>query len=137
LTTAILVDTHIILWVQIAPQRLTAGERRALDDARSRFVSAVTLWETAILMALGRVAADHRLLDIPDGFDLLPVRADHCKALLALPRRHRDPFDRMLMAQARGEHLALLTRDKAIIDYGSDGARVLLFAPDPTDRSGG
>jgi PIN domain nuclease of toxin-antitoxin system len=127
LTTAILVDTHIVLWVQIAPQRLTTEERRLLDNAESRYVSAVTLWETAILMALGRVANDQRLLEIPEGFDLLPVRADHCKALLILPRRHRDPFDRMLIAQASAEHLALLTRDKAIIDYGSDGAQVLSF----------
>lgn len=129
MTTAILVDTHIALWVQTAPLRLTARERQALDDAHSRYVSAVTLWETAILMALGRVGADHRLLDIPDGFDLLPVAAGHCKALLALPRRHCDPFDRMLIAQARVEHLALLTRDRAIIDYGSDGAQVLSLGP--------
>lgn len=129
MTTSILVDTHIVLWLQVAPFRLIAEERRALDDARSRYVSAVTLWEIAILMALGRAAADQRLLDIPDGFDLLPVRPDHCKELLGLPWRHRDPFDRMLIAQARAEHLALLTRDKAIIDYRSDGARTFSFAP--------
>ena len=66
-------------------------------------------------------------LDVPEGFELLPVLPDHCKALVALPRRHRDPFDRMLIAQARAEHLALLTRDKAIIAYGAAGADVLTF----------
>ena len=124
---AILVDTHLILWARIAPERLTIGERRALDDARLCFISAVSLWEIAILMALGRVAQDQRLLDIPDGFDLLPVLPDHCRSLVALPRRHRDPFGRMLIAQARAEHLALLTRDRAIIAYGAAGADVVTF----------
>jgi PIN domain nuclease of toxin-antitoxin system len=54
-------------------------------------------------------------LRAPDGFDLLPVLPDHCQALVALPRLHCDPFDRMLIAQARTEHLALLTRDRAIV----------------------
>jgi len=124
---AILVDTHLVLWARIAPERLTTGERRALDDARSCYVSAVSLWEIAILMALDRLAQDGRLLAVPDGFDLLPVLPDHCKALVALPRRLRDPFDRMLIAQARAEHLALLTRDRAIIAYGAAGADVVSF----------
>ncbi len=122
---ALLVDTHLVLWARIAPERLTIGERRALDGARSCYMSAVSLWEIAILMALDRVARDQRLLMVPDGFDLLPVLPDHCKALVALPRRHRDPFDRMLIAQARAERLALLTRDRAIIAYGSEGADVV------------
>ena len=124
---AILVDTHLILWARIAPERLTIGERRALDDARLCYISAVSLWEIEILMALDRVARDQRLLGIPDGFDLLPVLPDHCRALVALPQRHRDPFDRMLIAQARAEHLALLTRDRAIIEYGAAGADVVTF----------
>jgi PIN domain nuclease of toxin-antitoxin system len=90
-------------------------------------MSAVSLWEIAILMALDRVAQDQRLLMVPDGFDLLPVLPDHCKALGALPRRHRDPFDRMLIAQARAERLALLTRDRAIIAYGTADADVVTF----------
>ena len=124
---AILVDTHLFLWARVAPQRLTTGERRALDDARSCYISAVSLWEIAILMALDHVARDERLLAVPDGFDLLPVLPDHCKALVALPPRHRDPFDRMLIAQARAERLALLTRDRAIIAYGAAGADVVTF----------
>jgi PIN domain nuclease of toxin-antitoxin system len=124
---ALLVDTHLVLWARVAPERLTADERRALDGARSCYMSAVSLWEIAILMALDRVAQDPRLLMVPDGFDLLPVLPDHCKELVALPLRHRDPFDRMLIAQARAERLALLTRDRAIIAYGTAGAEVMRF----------
>jgi PIN domain nuclease of toxin-antitoxin system len=102
--------------------KLSPEERGALDAAELRFISAVTLWEIAILMTLGRVGSDERLLHPPDGFDLLPVRPEHCRALLALPRLHRDPFDRMLIAQARSEELGLLTRDKAIMEYGPQGA---------------
>ena len=122
---AILVDTHLVLWARIAPERLTILERRALDDARSCYVSAVSLWEIAILMSLDRIGRDQRLLAVPDGFELLPVLPDHCEALVALPPLHRDPFDRMLIAQARVEHLVLLTRDEAIIGYGAAGADVL------------
>ena len=114
---AILVDTHLILWARIAPERLTTGERRALDDARLCYVSAVSLWEIAILMALNRVAQDQRLLDIPDGFDLLPVLPHHCRALVALPRRHHDPFDRMLIAQGQLEGLTIVTHDEAFAAY--------------------
>jgi len=124
---AILVDTHLVLWARIAPERLTAGERRTLDTARSCYVSAVSLWEIANLMALDRIAQDERLLVVPDGFELLPLLPDHCRSLVALPQRHRDPFDRMLVAQARAERLSLLTRDRAIIAYGVAGADVVTF----------
>jgi PIN domain nuclease of toxin-antitoxin system len=125
LRDSILLDTHIVIWLRTAPRRLTSREIRALDAARLRHISAVTLWEIAILMGLGRIGSDERVLEAPDGFELLPVRPEHCKALLALPRRHRDPFDRMLIAQARAENLMLLTRDRAIIDYGEEGASIL------------
>jgi PIN domain nuclease of toxin-antitoxin system len=124
-TIAILVDTHILLWARITPEKLSPEERGALDAAQLRFISAVTLWEIAILMTLGRVGNNERLLHLPDGFELLPVRPEHCRALLALPRLHRDPFDRMLIAQARSEELGLLTRDKAIMEYGPHGALIV------------
>ena len=125
MTIALLVDTHIVLWARITPERLRAAEREALDTAPFRFISAVTLWEIALLIALGRVGAELRLLDPPDSFDLLPIRPEHCKEVIALPQLHRDPFDRMLIAQARCEDLGLLTRDKAISAYGPCGALIV------------
>ena len=82
---SILVDTHFFLWVRITPERLSFDEREALDNARFRFVSAVSLWEIAILMAIHRVGRDLRPFDLPDGFDLLPIRPEHCKELLGSP----------------------------------------------------
>lgn len=125
MTITLLVDTHIVLWARIAPERLRVDEREAIDAAPLRFISAATLWEIALLIALGRVGADLRLLDPPEGFDLLPIRPEHCKELIVLPRFHRDPFDRMLIAQARCEDLGLLTRDKAISAYGPQGALIV------------
>lgn len=129
--TGVLVDTQILLWLRITPEKLAAGERIVLDSAPLRYVSAVTLWEIAILIALARTGREERLLDIPEGFDLLPVRPEHCRTLLLLPRHHRDPFDRMLIAQARCERLPFLTRDAAIAGYGYREAAVVRFAETP------
>lgn len=123
----LLVDTHILLWARITPERLTAAEHAALDGAVRRFVSAVSVWEIAILMGLGRLPDDPRLLDVPKNFDLLPVMPAHCAALACLPPIHKDPFDRMLIAQARVEGLALMTRDARMAGYGRKGATTLML----------
>jgi PIN domain nuclease of toxin-antitoxin system len=117
MTQGILVDTHILLWARLEPERLTPAERQAIDLAPRRCLSAASLWEIAILMAAGRVGKSNRLLDVPEGFELLPILPSHALALLDLPFRHRDPFDRMLIAQAGVEQLELLTRDAAIARY--------------------
>jgi PIN domain nuclease of toxin-antitoxin system len=121
-TQAVLLDTHILLWLRLAPERLTGGERRAIDAAPCRYVSAVSLWEIAILIGLGRIADDPRLFDLPRGLALLPIGPAHCRELLTLPALHKDPFDRMLIAQARADSLLLITRDDKITAYGRAGA---------------
>jgi len=115
----VLLDTHIFIWIRTAPEKLRASERRALDGATLRFVSAVSLWEIALLASREQIAADVRLFAVPEEFELLPVLPEHCRRLLDLPQHHRDPFDRMLIAQARVEGLTLITRDRAILAYRS------------------
>ena len=119
---AVLLDTHIFLWLRIAPDRLNTGERRAIDHAPFRYVSALSFWEIAILVSLDRIESNPNLFTLPDGIELLPVLPQHCRTLLDLPPLHRDPFDRMLIAQARTDDLLLLTRDTKIIAYGKAGA---------------
>lgn len=115
--TALLVDTHIFIWARLRPSQLTTGERQAIDVAATRFVSAVSLWEIAILQGRRRIESDRDLLVVPDEFIFLPVSPRHCTAVLELPHIHRDPFDRMLIAQARSEQIPLLTRDQTVATY--------------------
>jgi PIN domain nuclease of toxin-antitoxin system len=125
----LIVDTHILLWARTEPERLTAGEQNILLSAHIRYVSVVCLWEFTILMGLGRIETNKRLLDVPSGYDLLPISPDHCKAVLDLSRHHRDPFDRMLIAQAKSEGVPLLTRDRRVAAYSAE-ATILRF-PEP------
>lgn len=120
----LLLDTHIFLWMRADPAKLLPNERLWIDQAPCRLVSIVTFWEVAILINLGRIEADQRLFTVPQGVELLPIRPEHCQDLAGLPQLHRDPFDRMLIAQARIEGLLLLTRDTKIINYGPAGASI-------------
>lgn len=125
----VLIDTHFILWLRVEPLRLTAGERAVIDGASSRLVSIVSLWEIAIAQTARRLPRDEHLLETPPGFDLLPVHVQHCKAYASLPMLYRDPFDRMLVAQAQSEQLPLLTRDRAVAAY-HEHATILRY-PEP------
>jgi len=113
----IIVDTHLILWMLTAPEQLTPGERDVIANAGVRLLSVGSLWEIGILIGLGRIKNDPRLMEVPAGFRLLPVTSPHCKNFAALPRHHKDPFDRMLIAQAAVERVSLLTRDQAMLAY--------------------
>ncbi len=116
----LLLDTHILLWVmQDAPQ-LGRAARRLLADAEEIHVSSVCLWEAAIKCALGKLKVDLDALDehlAQVGFTPLPVTWAHARRLRQLPALHRDPFDRMLVAQALSEPLHLLTGDAALASY--------------------
>lgn len=113
----ILIDTHILIWHGENNVKLTAGALALLDDpANEVFVSHASLWEIAIKVGLGKldIAVPIDQLEtviFQNGFDLLPFRAGHYLALSTLPFFHNDPFDRMLIAQAMSEGLALLTHD--------------------------
>ncbi len=116
-----LLDTHRLLWALGSPARLSTDLRRQLDAAEV-FVSAAPIWEISIKSTLGKLDADPQqvLLTLaPAGFVLLPVLGEHAAMVARLPPIHRDPFDRMLLAQAFSEPMNLFTRDETLRAYGS------------------
>lgn len=116
----ILLDTHLLLWAVAEPRKLPPAARSRIDGAEV-FVSAASIWEVSIKAALGKLAADpaELLAEIePAGFSLLPVTGEHAAAVSRLPAVHTDPFDRMLVAQAKTEPLLLLTNDAILAGYG-------------------
>lgn len=117
----LLLDTHVFIWASSDPARLSASARTAITaEANTVFVSAVTAWEIAIKVALARLifpldSFEAILADM--GMEPLPMTATHGIAAGSLPRHHGDPFDRMLIAQARTEGLTLATADQAFRRY--------------------
>ena len=117
-------DTQLILWFATDPRRLSKEARSLLlDSANELFFSAATLWEIAIKRGLGRFdfQVDPRRLwrMLPlNGYRELPVTGEHGIAVETLPLLHKDPFDRLLLAQARIEGMILLTKDLQLAEYG-------------------
>lgn len=126
----LLLDTHLLLWAAGEPQRLSAKARELmLDPANQLHFSSASLWEIAIKNALER--EDFRVdprrlwrLLLVNGYRELPVTGNHAVAVDELPPLHKDPFDRILVAQARVEALLLLSVDKAVTAYGEGTRRV-------------
>jgi PIN domain nuclease of toxin-antitoxin system len=115
----LLLDTHTLLWA--AEGRLGDDARDAIEKtADAVFVSAVTVWEIEIKRALGRLRAPDDVAGLVDesGFERLPITFEHAREAGRLPLLHGDPFDRMLVAQARVEALTLASADAAIRRYG-------------------
>ena len=117
----LLLDTHVFLWWVVEPSRLSDEARAEIADTGALVhVSAVSAWEISIKRALGRIELRDEEFAYgmrENGFTELPVTAEHGLAAGALPLLHRDPFDRMLVAQARCEKLTLVTRDREIFAY--------------------
>ena len=116
---SLLLDTHVVLWWLADDPALPDEIKDRLDHEPDVRVSAATIWEIAIKQALGKIAAPE---DLPErvrdsGFRELPIRFAHAMAAGRLPQIHRDPFDRMLVAQARCEGLTLVTRDHHCQQY--------------------
>jgi PIN domain nuclease of toxin-antitoxin system len=117
----ILLDTHLLLWSLSQPSKISAPARRQIDVAEV-YASAASIWEISIKSALGRLNANpyEVLAGIePAGFSLLPVSGEHAAKVTELPLLHKDPFDRMLVAQALVEPMILLTNDEVLRGYGS------------------
>jgi len=119
----LLLDTHLLLWAAGQPNRLSATAVRLIKaPANELLFSAASIWEVAIKRGLGRsdFQADPRLLRrglLDNGYVELPILSDHVVALDSLPPIHKDPFDRLLVAQATVEGITLLTADAVVAKY--------------------
>lgn len=117
----LLLDTHVLLWAFEDDPQIAKGVREAITDPGNEvFVSAASVWEIAIKRSLGKVrfAGDVAATVEQAGFLELPVTFFHAEQAGGLPSHHRDPFDRMLVAQAQAEGLVLVTNDADIPRYG-------------------
>ena len=116
----LLLDTHIFLWsVQDSP-RLTKRIRKIMEEAEAVYVSAASIWEITIKAKLGKLKVFPPTLAgtiYESGFQELPITAQHAAQLWLLPDLHKDPFDRLLIAQAKAEPLHLLTVDTKLPPY--------------------
>jgi PIN domain nuclease of toxin-antitoxin system len=118
-----LLDTHLLLWAAAEPRRLSKQARALIDNPNNDLLfSAASLWEVAIKRGLGRedLKVDARLLRrglLDNGYSELPIISGHVVAIDSLPPIHKDPFDRILVAQATVEGVTLLTIDDIVSQY--------------------
>lgn len=118
--TRLLLDTHVVLWWQEDAPGLRDDVRTAIASAEVVYVSAVSTWEVEIKRALGKLTIPAPFSDVVslNDFAELPITMRHASATAALPLHHRDPFDRMLVAQALVEGCTLVTLDRMLAVYG-------------------
>lgn len=115
---SLLLDTQALLWFLSAPDRLHRDTRRRIESpTETVYVSVVSAWEIELKRALGKLKAPHDLEDQMKDlrFTELPIHLRHVRALSHLPNLHRDPFDRMLVAQAESDRLILVTSDEQVL----------------------
>ena len=121
-----LLDTQLLLWLAVAPERLPVHLRQLLQDRRIPFLfSVASLWEVAIKSSLGKPSfqVDAKALRrglLAEGLQELPLAVEHCLAVQHLPWVHRDPFDRLLVAAARETGFQLITADRTLLAYGPE-----------------
>jgi len=119
----LLLDTHLLLWAAGDPNRLSASARSLIENPDNELLfSAASIWEVVIKRGLGRndFQVDPRLLRrglLDNGYSELPILSDHVVAIDSLPGIHKDPFDRVLVAQASVEGITLLTTDSLLAQY--------------------
>ncbi len=126
----LLVDTHLLLWAASEPNRLSAAAHSVLDNpAHELLFSAASLWEVALKRGLARAdfRADARVLRrglLDNGYRELPIIGEHTVTIDSLPPIHKDPFDRILVAQSIAEGITLLTADPVVARYPGPVRRV-------------
>jgi PIN domain nuclease of toxin-antitoxin system len=118
-----LLDTHVLLWAAGQPERLSESVHAVLQDRQNQlYFSSVSIWEIVIKRGLGRndFVVDPRLLrygSINNGYAELPMTSEHALTLATLPGLHKDPFDRILVAQTITEQMKLITADVILAKY--------------------
>lgn len=116
----LLLDTHIIIWSLSAPERLSKNVQQYMIDAEALYVSSASIWEIAIKMQLGKLQLNLAtfMKEITNiGIQPLAITWQHAQYTKELPLHHKDPFDRLLVAQAMSEPLTLLTNDITLTQY--------------------
>ena len=126
----LLLDTHIFLWLNSNPEKLTSKIHEACCNQENQlYLSLVSPWEIQIKQQLGKLHLNSELSDLvkvqieQNGLNILPVKLEHIYALNALPHHHKDPFDRLLISQAAIESMILVTVDEKISHYGIETLR--------------
>jgi PIN domain nuclease of toxin-antitoxin system len=117
----VFVDAHALLWWASDDPKLAEPARRTIaDPANAVLVSAATIWEIEVKRMAGRLVAPERILDDVEaqGFDVIPITGVDAVAAAALPEHHRDPFDRLLIAQALRLDAVVVSRDREFVAYG-------------------
>lgn len=119
-----LLDTHTLLWFTEGDIRLGVSARRYIEDPTvSSYVSIASLWEIAVKVSIGKLALNTPLEEFlkagteGNGISVLPIKLEHLVLSAALPFHHRDPFDRLIVAQAIAEGMTLLSGDGVLDDY--------------------
>lgn len=127
----LLLDTHLLLWAAYEPDKLPYQARSLIEaESNTLLFSAASIWEVAIKSGLGRAdfTVDAGVLRrglIENGYVELALTGDHAASVADLPLLHKDPFDRVLVAQARREGIVLITADERVADYGHPTRLVL------------
>lgn len=115
-----LLDTHIILWWLTTPEKIHKKAQKIIKDkSNSIYVSSASLWEMAIKKSIGRLTLPHNLIEIMaiENFKILPINAEESLNVADLPMHHTDPFDRLMIMQAKLNDLIIITRDAKFAEY--------------------
>jgi PIN domain nuclease of toxin-antitoxin system len=116
----LLLDSNVVVWLDQKPQRISSSVLHRIESAPLVFLSAIVAWELGIKQSIGGLTLNRPVSDLihTNGMTELPVTIKHGEAVRDLPLHHRDPFDRLLVAQAMVEGLILVTGDRKLLDYG-------------------